>query len=59
LLLGATPAMAIDFYEIQIYGTDTTPQNALELELHSNSVTTATGVEAHQQLMPYQIHQTI
>jgi hypothetical protein len=52
-------ARAIDFYEIQIYPTDTTPQRALELELHSNTVTTATGGEAHQQLNPYEIHETL
>ena len=52
-------AWAIDFYEIQIYTTETTPQRVLELELHSNSVTTATGAEAHAQLNPYQIHETL
>jgi hypothetical protein len=52
-------ARAVDFYEIQIYTTDTTPKNTLEIELHSNSVTTATGTEAHHQLNPYQIHETI
>lgn len=52
-------AQAIDFYEIQIYTTETTPKDALEIELHSNSVTTATGAEAHFQLNPYQIHETI
>lgn len=52
-------AHAIDFYEIQIYGTDTTPERALELELHSNSVTTATGSQAKQELNPYEIHETL
>jgi hypothetical protein len=52
-------ANAIDFYEIQIYPTETTPEGVLELELHSNSVTTATGSEAHAQLNPYQIHETL
>jgi len=52
-------AFAIDFYEIQIYPTDTTPKGVLQLELHSNSVTTATGSEAHQQLNPYQVHETL
>jgi len=52
-------ANAIDFYEIQIYPTETTPEGVLELELHSNSVTTATGSEAHEQLNPYQIHETL
>ncbi|MGH7843164.1 MAG: hypothetical protein ACREQT_16805 [Candidatus Binataceae bacterium] len=59
LLLMAGRARAIDFYEIQIYPTETTPQDALELELHSNSVTTATGAEAHQQIRPYEIHETL
>ena len=59
ILVFARPAQAIDFYEIQIYSTDTTPENVLQVELHSNSVTTATGVEAHRQLNPYQIHETI
>jgi hypothetical protein len=53
------PAYAIDFYEIQIYPTETTPKNVLQLELHSNSVTSATGSEAHAQLNPYQVHETL
>ncbi len=52
-------ASAIDFYEIQIYPAETTPPEKLELELHSNSVTTATGTEAHEQLRPYEIHETL
>jgi hypothetical protein len=52
-------ARAIDFYEIQIYPTETTPPGILSLELHSNSVTTATGAEAHAQLNPYQVHETL
>jgi hypothetical protein len=59
LAMATGRARAIDFYEIQIYPTDTTPQRALELELHSNTVTTATGAEAHQQLNPYEIHETL
>jgi hypothetical protein len=59
LPLIAGPARAIDFYEIQIYPTETTPERALELELHSNTVTTATGAEAHQQIRPYEIHETV
>jgi hypothetical protein len=59
LLLIASRARAIDFYEIQIYPTDTTPYQALELELHSNSVTTATGSEAKAELRPYEIHETL
>jgi len=39
----ARPAHAIDFYEIQIYPTETDPLGHLQVELHSNSVTTATG----------------
>jgi len=55
----ARPAHAIDFYEIQIYPTETDPLGHLQLELHSNSVTSATGSEAHEQIGPYQIHETI
>jgi hypothetical protein len=55
----ARKALAIDFYEIQIYTTETTASGTLELELHSNSVTTATGEEAHENLNPYQIHETL
>lgn len=58
-LFEARPASAIDFYEIQIYETETTPQGHFELELHSNSVTTATGTLAKQQLNPYQVHETL
>jgi hypothetical protein len=59
LLFKATPAAAIDFYEIQIYSPETTPKGVLELELHSNSVTTATGSKAHAELRPYEIHETL
>jgi hypothetical protein len=59
LLPTARAAQAIDFYEIQIYPTETTPPRALELELHSNSVTTATGAEARHELRPYEIHETV
>jgi hypothetical protein len=31
----------------------------LSMELHSNSVISATGTEAHSQLNPYQIHETL
>ncbi len=53
------PALAIDFYEIQIYPTETAPQYHLTLELHSNSVTTASGALAREQLNPYQVHETL
>jgi hypothetical protein len=59
VLLMAARGYAIDFYEIQIYTTETTPPGILSLELHSNSVTSATGAEAHGQLNPYQIHETL
>src|SRR5579859_1258921 len=59
IFLIASPARAIDLYEIQIYSTETTPQRALELELHSNSVTTATGAQADADLRPYEIHETL
>jgi hypothetical protein len=59
LLVTVINVGAIDFYEIQIYPTETTPPGILSLELHSNSVTSATGAEAHEQLNPYQIHETL
>ncbi|HTY54503.1 MAG TPA: hypothetical protein VMB26_04855, partial [Candidatus Binataceae bacterium] len=59
LLIFASVAHAIDFYEIQVYTVETTEQYHLELELHSNSVTTATGTEAHQAIRPYEIHETL
>ncbi len=52
-------ADAIDFYEIQIYPIDTVPTGHLQLELHSNTVSTATGSDAKQALNPYQIHETL
>jgi len=60
-LIIAAPARvrAIDFYEIQIYTVDTTEQYHLQLELHSNTATTATGSAAHQALRPYEIHETL
>ena len=33
ILVGARPSQAIDFYEIQIYDTDTAPVGHLTLEL--------------------------
>ncbi len=59
LLLMVESAAAIDFYEIQIYPTETTPPGILSLELHSNSVISAAGAAAHAQLNPYQIHETL
>ena len=59
LLSYATNACAIDFYEIEIYTVDTTPQHQLQLELHSNSVTTATGQLAHETINPNEIHETL
>ncbi len=59
ILVAAGNASAIDFYEIQIYPTETDPQYHLQLELHSNSTTTAVGQEAKSQIDPYQIHETI
>lgn len=55
----ARDALAIDFYEIQIYPTSTDPAGHLQMELHSNSVTSATGTEARSQIDPYQIHETL
>lgn len=53
------PALAIDFYEIQIYPVETAPQDHLTIELHSNTVSTATGAQARTQLHLYQIHETL
>ena len=50
---------AIDFYEIQIYDTDTTPAGHLTLELHSNTTSTATGELAKSQMDVHQIHETL
>jgi len=55
----AGEAFAIDFYEIQIYPTETDPQYHLDMELHSNSITTAVGHEAKSQIDAYQIHETV
>lgn len=55
----ASPASAVDFYELQIYYVDTVPQYQLMTELHSNSVTTSTGVLARDGLPTYQIHNTL
>jgi hypothetical protein len=52
-------ARAIDFYEIQIYDTDTVPVGHLTLELHSNNATTATGERAKSQMDVYQVHETV
>jgi hypothetical protein len=59
LTMCAPQAAAIDFYEIQIYTTQTEPYQHLTAELHSNSVTTATGSLAKQNLRPYEIHETL
>jgi hypothetical protein len=59
LLLCGGSAAAIDFYEIQIYPVETAPRDRLTLELHSNTVSTATGMEARAGLHPYQIHETL
>jgi hypothetical protein len=59
ILTIATSSHAIDFYEIQIYDTDTEPVGHLTLELHSNSTTTATGKLAKSQMDVYQVHETV
>jgi len=58
-LVYARDARAIDFYEIQIYDTDTVPVGHLTLELHSNNATTATGERAKSQMDVYQVHETV
>ena len=52
-------ALAIDFYEIQIYPTETVAREHLQVEVHSNSVTVATGAAAHTALRPYEVHETV
>ena len=59
MLAAARPSHAIDFYEIQIYDTGTTPPGHLTLELHSNTTTTATGDLAKSQMDVHQIHETL
>ena len=59
LLACARPSDAIDFYEIEIYDTDTTPAGHLQLELHSNTTSTATGHLAKSQMDVYQLHETV
>jgi hypothetical protein len=58
-LTGARPSHAIDFYEIQIYDTDTAPVGHLTLELHSNTTSTATGKLAKEQTGVYQVRETV
>ena len=52
-------ARAIDFYEIQIYPTETVARGHAQVELHSNSVTGAGGEAAHAALRPYEVHETL
>jgi hypothetical protein len=59
ILAVAGPSHAIDFYEIQIYDTDTEPVGHLMLELHSNTTTTATGELAKSAMVVHQIHETL
>jgi hypothetical protein len=59
VLARAPCARAIDFYEIEIYDTETTAPGHLQLELHSNTVNTATGAQAKAAMNPYQIHETL
>ncbi len=59
MLAAASPSHAIDFYEIQIYDTDTAPVDHLTLELHSNTTSTATGQLAKSQMDVHQIRETL
>jgi hypothetical protein len=59
MLADVRPSHAIDFYEIQIYDTDTAPTGHLTLELHSNTTSTATGELAKSQMDVHQIHETL
>jgi hypothetical protein len=58
-LLHVSSATAIDFYEIQVYTTETAPHNKVVLELHSNSVLNAAGKLATDELRPHEIHETL
>jgi len=58
LVCGIQSAPAIDFYEIQIYPTETVARGHAQVELHSNSVTSASGEAAHAALRPYEVHET-
>ena len=58
IAFGGSQVLAIDFYEIQIYPVETTPPGHFSLELHSNSVTSAKTRLAHENIVPYQIHET-
>jgi hypothetical protein len=55
----ACRARAIDFYEIQIYPTETVARGHVQVELHSNSVISASGEAAHAALRPYEVHETL
>jgi hypothetical protein len=59
LALASQNSSAIDLYEIQIYSTETTPRRQLQVELHSNTTTTASGESAKKSLGPYEIRETI
>src|SRR5208282_3538723 len=59
MLAAARPSHAIDFYEIEIYDTDTAPAGHLALELHSNTTSTATGQLAKRQMDVHQVHETL
>jgi len=59
MLAAAPPSHAIDFYEIEVYDTDTAPADHLALELHSNTTSTATGDLAKSQMDVYQVHETL
>ena len=59
MLAAAPPSHAIDFYEIEIYDTDTAPAGHLALELHSNTTSTATGQLAKSEMDVHQVHETL
>ena len=58
IALFASRAGATDFYELQIYTTDTAPEGQLLTELHTNSVIAATGMASRSNFPLYQIHNT-
>ena len=52
-------ANAIDFYEIQIYDTDTAPVDRLVLELHSNGIPATNSELAKSDMDLHQVHETV
>jgi hypothetical protein len=56
--LAPTSGGAADFYELQIYTVETVPEGRLQAELHTGSVTSATGTASRSNFPLYQAHNT-